>query len=236
MDDPKIQEVEQGVRVFIGEHQQIVIADNEQFAQVEELRKEVKRRLKVINDVLDPFRATAYEAYQKAKKRVDDNKGPLEKLEKMIVTEQKRYLDEQETIRLEAKRKADAEQAEIDRKRKIEADRIENDRLAAAAELERKGDNKGAEAVLESALKAEEDVPPPPPFVATVVPRAPEVDRRTFRKFWLVEVSDLRVLCAAIGAGTVPVDAVTPNYTRLNQMARDFKDKMNIPGVKAIER
>lgn len=52
---------------------------------------------------------------------------------------------------------------------------------------------------------------------------------------WEAEVVSIKELCAAIAAGTVPEEAVTPNQTFLNRAAGTFKDQGRWPGVRFVQ-
>jgi hypothetical protein len=203
-----VSEVEKSVTLFVDQAGKIVINTDAELTAANDRLLSVKKHLKFVDEQLGPAKKKAYDSYQEIMGLIKKIKSPLEKLEQLIKAEMGRYIGEQE------------------KKRREEAARLEKERLDKAASLEKAGDNAGAEVVLNLAIKAPQEVRK----------EAPKVDGRMFPKVWSAEVVDLRALCAAIAAGTVPLDAVVPNFTKLNGLARIAKDRLNIPGVKAVER
>lgn len=147
-------------------------------------------------------------------------KGPLDLLGKRK--------DEQK-----AKMKAWADAEEIKRK---EAERVaqeaarklaEDQALADAAELEKRGDKAGAEAVLANPTPAPQVVQP------TVVPKG---FGTSLRKFYSAEVTDIMALARAVLAKEVPAQALAGNIPFLNAQAILLKETMKWPGVKVNVR
>lgn len=125
------------------------------------------------------------------------------------------YQDEQERIRR-------AEEARI-----RELQRQEQERLAREAEeAERAGRKEEAEAIIQQAAEMPAAIVPPAP--------APRVAGVATRTTWGAEVTDIKALCAAVAAGTVPPVAVQANMTFLRQQAVSLKEAFAIPGVKAV--
>ena len=75
------------------------------------------------------------------------------------------------------------------------------------------------------------DAPAP---IVRVEPTIQKVSGIGSREAWSAQVTDMTELCKAVAEGKVGADAVCPNMPFLNGLARLHKDKLNIPGVKAV--
>jgi hypothetical protein len=129
----------------------------------------------------------------------------------------KAFEDEQERARRAAQEAAEAEARRI----------AEEAALARAVELERNGNKAAAEAVMAAPVVAA------PVVVEKTVPAGfGAATRRT----WSAEVFDLIALAKAAAEGKVSMEAIEPNTTFLNGMARALKGALAIPGVKAVEK
>lgn len=121
-------------------------------------------------------------------------------------------------------------QAEVERKRREdELRKIEEDRrLAQASTLEALAEQTG-----DDSLRALADQTLSAPIEVAVAPAAPVVAAKgvSFSKRKKARVTDLKALCAAIGAGTVPLHAVEPNMPWLNSMAKNLGADLRYPGV-----
>lgn len=207
MENLNIQAIEKSVTTFVDSAGRMLITSDEQLTAANEKLLAIKKYIKSVDEQLDPARSKAYAAYQEILGLIKKIKSPLEKLEQAIKGEMGRYMSER------------------DRQRREEAARLERERLEKAASLEKAGDQIGADAMLGMAMAAPVEVKA----------MAPKVDGRMFRKIWKAQVVDIRALCLAIGEGRVPSDAVIPNMPVLNRIAAQAKDRLNIPGVKAVE-
>lgn len=65
-------------------------------------------------------------------------------------------------------------------------------------------------------------------------PFVPEVQGLSFTERWHAEVTSLLDLVKAVASGKAPIEALSPDYVWLNIQARSFKEKLSIPGVKAV--
>jgi hypothetical protein len=118
---------------------------------------------------------------------------------------------------------------EVERKRQ-EAQRIadeealkqaQEDALQRAIELAASGEDEASEAALNE------------PIVAAPVVIAAPVSRPTGsvgRKYYKCKVNDFKALVAAVAAGTVPLLALDPNQSFLNDQADTFKEAFSYPG------
>ncbi len=118
-------------------------------------------------------------------------------------------------------RAAAAAQAELDAKAEEE-----RQQLATRAEMQRDiGDEAGAQELEE---RAETTTAP-----AVAQPEAMGSGLST-RTVWHAEVTDLRALAKACGEGTLGLDFVLANMPLLNATARELKETLQIPGVRAV--
>ncbi len=211
---------------------------------------------KEAGEIFDPVIAAAHDAHKKAiagKKKVTD---PLTQEEGILKLVCNTYLSEQERIeraRLEQERLArEAEErrllaeAEETRKR-LEQETNERIQREHAEEVERVAQEleaSGASAqevyeVLETPAPAPVSIPLDIPVLPVApVRQAPAIvtpkgmaRRVTFK----AEITNLTLLCRAIGEGKVPASYVDANMTKLNQRVRADEGKIDIPGVRAVE-
>ena len=61
-------------------------------------------------------------------------------------------------------------------------------------------------------------------------------DGITARTIWSAEIEDLMELVKSVASGKISLDVLQPNMLILNQMAREYKGSMDVPGVKASSR
>lgn len=155
-------------------------------------------------------------------KRITDRYRPgvdaCAKAEGVVKGKLSAYADEQERQRQEAERIARAAQAK-------EEERLR--KLAAAAEA--RGDGAKAE---QFAARAEVVSLAP----VSVDAPAPEAEGISYRTTWSAEVTDLRALCAAVLAGTVPESAIVPDMKFLGATARATKGVLSWPGVRWVSK
>jgi hypothetical protein len=68
-----------------------------------------------------------------------------------------------------------------------------------------------------------------------ILPDGAKVEGVFLRMEYKVETTDIKELCRAVADGKVPEGYVIPNTKLLNDMARNLKTALCIPGVKVIE-
>lgn len=128
---------------------------------------------------------------------------------------------EQERIRL-----AEEQRLQAEARKEAEARTV-----AAAAELEREAVATNDAAMLQEAHDVL-DQPIEAPVVS-VAKLMPKVEGVTYRDNWKVHPEiDVKALAAAVGAGHVASNLLTPNLTALNQMARATQGTQPVPGVR----
>jgi hypothetical protein len=125
----------------------------------------------------------------------------------------------------EARLRAAEEQAREDQRRQAEAIR------AAAAQAPTAQDRRA----LTQQARQVEAAPAIPTAVVPAAP-APKLEGVGTRDYWGAEVHDEATLKAACVAGTVSMDALTPNQSWLDERADALHERMAIPGVTAVKR
>jgi hypothetical protein len=68
-----------------------------------------------------------------------------------------------------------------------------------------------------------------------ILPDGAKVEGVFLRMEYKTEITDMKELCRAVADGKVPEDYVVPNMKLLNDMARNLKTALCVPGVKVIE-
>lgn len=183
---------------------QITVTDNVTMSQADQLIKDMRLVRKEIGLAFDPIIAKAHAAHKEAKAQKDKAELPLIQAEEYLKPQIKRYIDQQEQIRL----------AEENRLR-LEAQRAEEEkRLAEAAQLEAEGLKEEAAAVLEA---------PQPIVMPTVEKTTPKADMRLYRKTWKFEVIDLAKL---------PEKYKMANESAIRSVVNGLKEKAKIDGVR----
>lgn len=87
-----------------------------------------------------------------------------------------------------------------------------------------------------AASRSPKPAPPPPlPPVAAAAP-PPKAEGSSQKKDWEIEVLDLKLLCAAVGAGKVPIKAVSANLLELKRIVGVYDGAVDLPGVKITEK
>ena len=196
--------------------QSITVADQQTYDQATELLKGAAALEKEIKNHYGPLKQAAHEAHKKitaAEKTILD---PVQRASTILRGSIGKYVQEQERIRREEERRL----AEIARREEEER------RLAEAVEAEAQG---ATEEEVESVLTQPVVAPTPrvqPTFQAT--------SGISTRETWHAEITSIRVLAHAIGAGNAAPNLIQPNMTALNGLARSLKGAMNVPGVKAV--
>lgn len=129
-------------------------------------------------------------------------------------------------------------QQEEQRKREEEArqERLkaeEDARVAVALEAEARGDKRAAEAILTTPTPVPEIVPPPAPIPEPMpAPAAPKLAGGVLR--WKAEIFDKKAFLRAAVEDAELMGTVEIKMPILHQLARAMKNRLNIPGVRAV--
>jgi hypothetical protein len=193
-------------------YDELVITDDDSFTAMGSYEKNAKDAITLIKNHM---KSSIEEAHQKHKKLVTIQKKliePFDEIRSGARSKRLEYQQEQERIAREEQRKAEEEA-----RRLAEQKRQEEIEEAEAFET------KEAETLKTTPI----EVPEVKVQVTAKVSGA--------RKLWSAEVTDIRILANAVAQG-FDIDAIQPNMPYLNKLAVQYKDKLNIPGVKAVSR
>jgi uncharacterized membrane-anchored protein YhcB (DUF1043 family) len=123
-----------------------------------------------------------------------------------------------------------AELRRVDEQRRIAEEAAQKalleDRLRRAAEADAAGELEKADAIMEA----------PAPEVLTVEPRAEvaKISGVSARTVWHAEVYNFEALVRYVAEqGSLVLNLVEPNLAVLNAMAREHKERFDLPGVRA---
>lgn len=194
----------------------LIIADKESQATALQVIAECKRREKLVDRTLEESISSAHHTHKSLTTLRKKLKDPYEKLRKPLERENGEYVREE-------RRRAEA--VALERAEKLRRQE-ETEALEMAASLERAGENDQAEAVLEAATTA------PAPIVQAE-PDLAEVDGVSTRELWSAEVTDLVKLAKYVAEHPEWASLIEPNMKSLNMLARQQKDALTLPGVRA---
>jgi len=196
----------------------VKVRDKETYDSAGALALCIKDMTKQVMDYWRPVKEKAFAAHKEICNRETELLKPLKDAAGLIDTQRRAWLAEQERIRQEAERKARIAAEEAARK---ERERLEAQALAAL--------DKGKEAKAEALIERAAEVVPEPVFVA------PPVEKNVRRDI-SVTVTDLRSLCAAIGAGLVPTSVIKELPGPLKTWAKSMQIKNGqVPGIRIAE-
>lgn len=178
------------------------------------LRDRCKAVLQRIGEVFDPIIARTHEAHKEAVAQKKAVAAPVEEAERIVKASIGTYLREQDQLRLEAQRAAEAAARKL----------AEDEALVRAQTLEAAGRSAEAEAVLERPLAVA-------PVTVAAPPRAEGVSRRTNYR---AQVVSLQLLVKHCAAHPEHANLLLPNGPALNQLAKSLKGDLAIPGVRVL--
>lgn len=72
--------------------------------------------------------------------------------------------------------------------------------------------------------------------VPIIMPKVSAPENVSYIDQWTAEVVDIKKVCKAVIDGILPPNAILPNMTILNGLARIQKENLNIPGIKAVKK
>ena len=211
----QIQEIEQVKSAAIDYRKKcldVVIVDQASFNEANELLKEAKRHIKMVDEKLGPAKAKAYGAYKEIQELIKELQDPFQRVEKDLKSKVGEYILEQDRIRRVQEEKIRKE--------------AEERRLKDAQVLEEAGLNIDADELLDKKIRVNS---------SDITPKLQKSGTGASIR-WYAEVTDLKALVGAVSHGDIPLAAVLPNMAFLNSQAAQDKDAMNIPGVKAVSK
>lgn len=215
------------------------IATAEQFATAGELLKAVKGALKQIEEQRVAITKPINDSLRAVNAQAKSAAAPFEAAEREIKARMVEYSNEQERIRLEEQRKAEAaaraererlarQAAEAEAKARAEQDRLRREaeeaaaagRAAEAAKLSAKAEKVEERAAAKvEALQLQEAM-----VVAPVIQReAPKVAGVSFRDVWKFEVTD---------PAAVPRQYLVIDESRIRKVVQALRGDADIPGVR----
>ena len=215
---PSEKELEKTALAWPEQAGSVEIIDQETYDDAAELIKRIVAVRKEVVAHHKPIKDAANKAHKEAIAAEKRLLEPLQKAESLIKTKLLAWDREQERIREAERKRLEEEQ----RKRE------EEERLELAAQLEESG---APEEVVNEAL----DTPMPVAPIITAPKTYEKASGISTRTLYSAEVMNLRVLCAAVGAGTAPETLVQPNQVALNGLARSMKEAFKVPGCKLLK-
>ena len=140
----------------------------------------------------------------------------------------RREQEEAERKAMEAEVKAASERDEVKRKKaEEEAAKIRRDVELQKRESERKA-REEIDRILAEAATQEKKLDP------GLVPEKIILQGQTQRENWSAEIYDLPAFFGGVIFGLIPIDAIEPKMTWLNERARNLHDNFSLPGVRAV--
>ena len=185
-------------------------AAGDELRTIKSRSKTLEDRRKAITQPLDAAKKSVMDLFRQPL-------ASLEEAERTIKRKMLTYSQEQDRIRAEEARKAE------------EAARREQERLEREAEEARQSGDESTAQVLEHTASVMTASAP----VARAAPKAQGIGTVTR---WSAEVEDKRAFIefCLTEAGAQYFDAIAVDMRPLNQMAVALKEKMKIPGIKAV--
>jgi hypothetical protein len=194
--------------------QSFKIANTGQFIEAGERLKGIKGLMKKIDDVFDPHIKRAHDAHKALVIEKKAHQTPLQTAEALL----KRAITVYQIAEEQKRRELEARAQEEARKQR---EKLE----AQAAKAAEKGKTEKAEALTIAAASV---------VAPLIAPTTPKVSGISMRTTYSHKVRDMKALVDAVSAGKVPLMALLPNTTFLNQQARAMRDSLDYPGVDVI--
>jgi hypothetical protein len=219
---PEIQEKTESALTVIDMAKNLSIVSVDNYRLGQDLMADIKGRIKTLEEIrmgqtrpLDESKKRILDFFRIPIQKLEDAKAHLNQIMVNFTEEQERNRREEERQLQEAARK-----------------RAEEEALQQALEAEAAGDKQEAEAILQ------EPVYVPPIRVMSEIPKSKESH---IRETWSAVIDDPMALVKAIAEGKTDIQSIEPNklienHPFLNTMATRYRDKLNIPGVRAVSR
>lgn len=200
--------------VAAAEALQIKNVDDHSFAL--ETIKQLRQKEKRITDHFEPARKAADGAKKEILAARDLLVKPLSEARGFLDRKAVAYQQDQQRIAREAELKAQEEVRKEEERRLAEADKAIEE-----------GDDEKAEAILDA---------PVVPAAAPIAPEVATVSGVSTRTTWSAEVVDMTALIQHAAKNPLDARLIEPNMTELNKLAVVHKEKLDIPGVKAVPK
>jgi hypothetical protein len=203
----------------------LVVTDAGSYVAAGQLLLGIKALSQKADATFDPNIKLWNDGHKAALSMKAEIKAPLIEAEKIIKAGLVSYDQEQQRKQREAQRLAD-EQARAERERAA---------LEHAAALELEGALYGDTGMLAEATQIiEETIQAPAPPVALVPKETPKVAGIAMRTDWTAVCDDLAALVKFIAIHPEHANLVQFNQTAGNQLARSQRERMKIPGLRAV--
>lgn len=214
------EELEQTALAWPERANKVIILDQESYDHAVGLGMDIVSLRKRVIAHHKPIKDAAKKAHQAAVDAERRLLGPLKEAEATVKGALAAWDTKQEDLRQEEQRKREEAQRRAD----------EEARRAAAAEAKAKG-------ALEQRVEEILSTPVVTAPVARVERTYEKAGGVSHRLNWKAEVTDLQALCLAVGQGHLPAEPIAyvePNMVGLNALARNLKEKFNVPGCRAV--
>ena len=224
MEDPherSLTIIESTVKWFKGWALTVKVKNNDEYAQVGEELKSIKRAQESVKAFFDPDIAKAHELHKSLTAKRKAFLDPLNEAEAAGKSARITWDNEQERLRKAEQDRLDAEARAKEEKEKAKLE-------AKAQKAEANGDAAAAEAIRER----KEQVIVQAPIAA---PRTVETAGIKKVKKWKAEVTDPLALIKAVAEGKAPIGLVMPNDQALQRQAVATRDTFHVPGVRFYE-
>jgi hypothetical protein len=196
----------------------MVIDDEDSHAEALMLMQDLKRcRKRIVDEIFAKPKKLAHATWRAFCESERKLTGPCDKAHFQLDLKVQKY------------ERRERERAEEEaRQRQAEARKAEQEAaLRDAVALEEAGELEAAEEILEAAEHAPEPVVEPEPQLAKVAGV-----HNTTR--WSAEVTDLLQLVKFVSEHPEHLEAIKPNMTYLNQLARAQRSRMKVDGVRPV--
>lgn len=181
------------------------ITTHDEYAQAGSLLVQIKTMRKRIKDVFGPIVEAAFSAHKVAKGKQNEAEAPLDLAENHLKRMIGAYNEEQDRIRQEQQRAAEAAA------RKAEEDRM----LAEAQAAEAAGEKEEAQAIIEQPVQAP---------VVIVQSTTPKLEGVSFRENWTFQITD---------ETKIPREYLIVDTKKIGAIVKAMKGQAAIPGVRA---
>lgn len=190
-----------------------VIGSDEEMNVVANSRSYVKRIMKRIDALFDPITKKIRESLQTSREQKALLYDPYLEADRVYSRSLSAYLTEKTRKKEEEARKIREEEARAKRK--------QEKKFEEALRLENEGKGAQANAVFQEVEEIEEKIEEKAPVL-----RAPDIQHGHMREQWNAEITKESI---------IPRKYWTLDIALLNRTARAQKDKMRIPGVRAVK-
>ncbi len=196
MIDTNEAEINHDVARYIQTVDCITINDKESYDDAGQALVELKLRQKIIKDFFKPLKEATHKAHKEVTTRENKSLSCIEPAERLIRCKRADYKAEQDRIHAAEQRKAEEE----------ERKRVEDEQEKL---MEEAANTKDIEAQEDLVMKAEEERPQPV-FAPKVIKKTENISggKTTWIKDISVEVQSIKLLCAGVANGKVPVSVV----------------------------